>query len=192
MESGDIILQVQHLSYGYHPGNPVLKDVSVSVRKGEKVAVMGANGAGKSTFFLNLNGVLQAETGEIFYKGQKTEKKNLNELRRHVGFVFQDADSQIIASSVQAEVAFGPMNLKLSKEEVRERVDQALEYMDLQAYRSRPPHYLSGGEKKRVSIADIIAMHSEVILFDEPTAALDPLSADMLEEVLEKLSGEGR
>ncbi len=192
MESGDIILQVQHLSYGYHPGNPVLKDVSVSVRKGEKVAVMGANGAGKSTFFLNLNGVLQAETGEIFYKGQKTEKKNLNELRRHVGFVFQDADSQIIASSVQAEVAFGPMNLKLSKEEVRERVDQALEYMDLQAYRSRPPHYLSGGEKKRVSIADIIAMHSEVILFDEPTAALDPLSADMLEEVLEKLSGEGK
>ncbi|EOT24219.1 cobalt ABC transporter, ATP-binding protein [Eubacterium sp. 14-2] len=192
MESGDIILQVQHLSYGYHPGNPVLKDVSVSVRKGEKVAVMGANGAGKSTFFLNLNGVLQAETGEIFYKGQKTGKKNLNELRRHVGFVFQDADSQIIASSVQAEVAFGPMNLKLSKEEVRERVDQALEYMDLQAYRSRPPHYLSGGEKKRVSIADIIAMHSEVILFDEPTAALDPLSADMLEEVLEKLSGEGK
>ncbi len=192
MESGDIILQVQHLSYGYHPGNLVLKDVSVSVRKGEKVAVMGANGAGKSTFFLNLNGVLQAETGEIFYKGQKTGKKNLNELRRHVGFVFQDADSQIIASSVQAEVAFGPMNLKLSKEEVRERVDQALEYMDLQAYRSRPPHYLSGGEKKRVSIADIIAMHSEVILFDEPTAALDPLSADMLEEVLEKLSGEGK
>ncbi len=192
MESGDIILQVQHLSYGYHPGNPVLKDVSVSVRKGEKVAVVGANGAGKSTFFLNLNGVLQAETGEIFYKGQKTGKKNLNELRRHVGFVFQDADSQIIASSVQAEVAFGPMNLKLSKEEVRERVDQALEYMDLQDYRSRPPHYLSGGEKKRVSIADIIAMHSEVILFDEPTAALDPLSADMLEEVLEKLSGEGK
>lgn len=192
MESGDIILQVQHLSYGYHPGNPVLKDVSVSVRKGEKVAVMGANGAGKSTFFLNLNGVLQAETGEIFYKGQKTGKKNLNELRRHVGFVFQDADSQIIASSVQAEVAFGPMNLKLSKEEVRERVDQALEYMDLQDYRSRPPHYLSGGEKKRVSIADIIAMHSEVILFDEPTAALDSLSADMLEEVLEKLSGEGK
>ncbi len=192
MESGDIILQVQHLSYGYHPGNPVLKDVSVSVRKGEKVAGMGANGAGKSTFFLNLNGVLQAETGEIFYKGQKTGKKNLNELRRHVGFVFQDADSQIIASSVQAEVAFGPMNLKLSKEEVRERVDQALEYMDLQDYRSRPPHYLSGGEKKRVSIADIIAMHSEVILFDEPTAALDPLSADMLEEVLEKLSGEGK
>ena len=170
----------------------MLKDVSVSVRKGEKVAVMGANGAGKSTFFLNLNGVLQAETGEIFYKGQKTGKKNLNELRRHVGFVFQDADSQIIASSVQAEVAFGPMNLKLSKEEVRERVDQALEYMDLQDYRSRPPHYLSGGEKKRVSIADIIAMHSEVILFDEPTAALDPLSADMLEEVLEKLSGEGK
>lgn len=186
------ILGIEHLTYGYQPEHPVLQDVCLSIRKGEKIAVMGSNGAGKSTFFLNLNGVLQAEQGDIFYAGKKIGKKELNELRKNVGFVFQDADSQIIASSVQAEVAFGPMNLKLPKEEVRSRVNEALDYMNLQEYRERPPHYLSGGEKKRVSIADIIAVKSEVVLFDEPAAALDPLSADMLEEVLEKLSAEGK
>ena len=118
--------------------------------------------------------------------------EELNELRKNVGFVFQDADSQIIASDVQGEVSFGPMNLRLPREEVRKRVEEALEYMNITEYRNRPPHYLSGGEKKRVSIADIIAMKSEVVLFDEPTAALDPLSADMLEEVLAKLSAEGK
>lgn len=153
---------------------------------------MGSNGAGKSTFFLNLNGVLKAQSGEIYYQGTKMNTKDLKELRRHVGFVFQDADSQMIASTVEAEVAFGPMNLKISREEVEKRVTQALQYMDLQSYRQRPPHYLSGGEKKRVSIADIIAMQSEIILFDEPTTALDPLSADMLEQVLSDLSREGK
>lgn len=186
------ILNVQHLSYEYPSGHLALSDINLSVGMGEKIAVMGSNGAGKSTFFLNLNGVLKAQTGEIYYRGKRIGKKELKELCRHVGFVFQDADSQIIASTVEAEVAFGPMNLKLSREEIQQRVAQALKYMDLQSYRERPPHYLSGGEKKRVSIADIIAMQSEVILFDEPAAALDPLSADLLEQVLADLSREGK
>ncbi len=104
--------------------------------------------------------------------------------------MFQDADNQIIASSVKAEVSFGPMNLKLPREEVVRRVNMAMEYMNITEYGDRPPHYLSGGEKKRVAIADIIAMEPDVIIFDEPTAALDPLNAAMLEEVLEKLSAE--
>ena len=170
MEAEEII-RTEHLTYEYQAGCPALQDLSVSIRKGEKIAVMGSNGAGKSTFFLHLNGVLQAGKGKIFYGGSEIRRKDLNALRKHVGFVFQDADNQMIASSVQAEVAFGPMNLKLPKEEVKKRVSEALEYMDLQGYRERPPHYLSGGEKKRVSIADIIAMKPEVILFDEPTAA---------------------
>ena len=180
------------MSYGYPSGHLALSDISLSIGSGERIAIMGSNGAGKSTFFLNLNGVLKAQSGEIYYQGTKISGKELKELRRHVGFVFQDADSQMIASTVQAEVAFGPMNLKLSRDEVEKRVTQALQYMDLQSYRQRPPHYLSGGEKKRVSIADIIAMQSEIILFDEPTAALDPLSADMLEQVLADLSREGK
>ncbi len=186
------MIQVKNLTYEYQIGTYALNHINITVKKGEKIAVMGANGAGKSTFFLNLNGVLQPDGGEIIYKGKQIGKKELNELRKNVGFVFQDADSQIIASDVQGEVSFGPMNLKLPKEEVRKRVEEALEYMNITEYRNRPPHYLSGGEKKRVSIADIIAMKSEVVLFDEPTAALDPLSADMLEEVLVKMSAEGK
>lgn len=186
------IIKVKNLTYEYQTGTHALNHINITVKKGEKIAVMGSNGAGKSTFFLNLNGVLQPDSGEIHYRGKVIGKKELNELRKNVGFVFQDADSQIIASDVQGEVSFGPMNLKLPKEEVKRRVEEALEYMNITEYRNRPPHYLSGGEKKRVSIADIIAMKSEVVLFDEPTAALDPLSADMLEEVLAKLSAEGK
>lgn len=186
------IIQVKNLMYEFERGKPVLNHINITVKEGEKIAVMGSNGAGKSTFFLNLNGVFWPDEGEIVYRGNTITKKNQNELRKNVGFVFQDADSQIIASDVQGEVSFGPINLKLPKEEVRQRVEEALEYMNLTEYRDRPPHYLSGGEKKRVSIADVIAMKSEVVMFDEPTAALDPVSADMLEEVLGKLSAEGK
>ena len=188
----EVILQVRDLQYAYSDEKMALKGVDLDIRQGERIAVMGSNGAGKSTFFLNINGVLQSEHGEIFYRGQKMTKKTMNGLRKNVGIVFQDADSQIIASTVQSEVSFGPMNLKLSRNDVRDRVDEALSYMNLTDFRHRPPHYLSGGEKKRVSIADIIAMHPEIIIFDEPTAALDPVNADMLEEVLEKMAQEGK
>lgn len=188
----EVILQVRDLQYAYSDEKMALRGVDLDIRQGERIAVMGSNGAGKSTFFLNINGVLQSEHGEIFYRGQKMSKKTMNDLRKNVGIVFQDADSQIIASTVQAEVSFGPMNLKLSRSDVEDRVDEALAYMNLTDFRNRPPHYLSGGEKKRVSIADIIAMHPEIIIFDEPTAALDPVNADMLEEVLKKMAQEGK
>ncbi len=191
---GETILEVSHLSYLYGTDQEALKDVSVSMEKGEKIAVIGSNGAGKSTFFLNLNGVLTPHEGTVSYRGRviTKSKKDLNYLRKNVGIVFQDADNQIIASTVFQEVSFGPMNLKLTKEEVTERVREALSYMNITRMRDRAPHYLSGGEKKRVSIADIIAMKPEVIIFDEPTASLDPMNASMLEEVLKKLEQEGR
>ena len=109
-----------------------------------------------------------------------------------MSIVFQNADDQIIASTVRDEVAFGPMNLKLPKDEVASRVVEALAYMNLSGYQDRPPHYLSGGEKKRVSIADMIAMHPEIIIFDEPTASLDPQNAELLEGVLDRLSAGGK
>lgn len=186
------IIRTEGLCYSYESGHPALDDVSVTIREGERIAVVGSNGAGKSTFFLSLNGVLTPDQGEIVYRGARITKKSLNELRRQVGIVFQDADSQIIASSVLAEVSFGPMNLKLPRQEVAARVEEAMEYMNIAGFRDRPPHYLSGGEKKRVSIADIIAMKPEVIIFDEPTAALDPVNAAMLEDVLSRLSNEGK
>ena len=186
------ILQVKDIHFQYNDEKETLRGISLDIHEGEKIAVLGSNGAGKSTFFLNINGVLKSSSGEICYRGTTINKKNLNELRKNVGIVFQDADNQIIASTVEAEVSFGPMNLKLPREEVINRVDKALRYMNIYDFKKRAPHYLSGGEKKRVSIADIIAMESEIIIFDEPTAALDPLNAAMLEEVLAKMSEEGR
>ena len=188
----EIILQVKELFYSYTGEKNTLNNINLKIHRGEKVAVLGSNGAGKSTFFLNINGVLTPKSGKIIYKGKAITKKNLNELRKNIGIVFQDADNQIIASTVLAEVSFGPMNLKLPKDEVIKRVNEALDYMNISEFKERPPHYLSGGEKKRVSIADIIAMKSEVIIFDEPTAALDPLNSEMLEEVLKKLSIENK
>lgn len=192
MQEKEPILKVEDLHFTYNGEKTALNGVDLNIYEGEKIAVLGSNGAGKSTFFLNINGVLKSHHGDIYYRGEKITKKNLNDLRKNVGIVFQDADNQIIASTVMAEVSFGPMNLKLPKEEVISRVDKALEYMNISEFKDRPPHYLSGGEKKRVSIADIIAMESEVIIFDEPTAALDPLNAAMLEEVLQKMGDEGR
>lgn len=186
------ILQVKDLHFRYNDEKETLRGINLDIYEGEKIAVLGSNGAGKSTFFLNINGVLKSSAGQICYRGKTIDKKSLNELRKNVGIVFQDADNQIIASTVEAEVSFGPMNLKLPREEVVARVDKALAYMNISDFKKRAPHYLSGGEKKRVSIADIIAMESEIIIFDEPTAALDPLNAAMLEEVLGKMSQEGR
>ena len=186
------ILQVRDLRFCYDSGAPALDGVSLDVHAGERIAVLGPNGAGKSTFFLCLNGVLTPESGQILLDGKPVDRKMRKALCERVGIVFQNADDQIIASTVAAEVSFGPMNLRLPRDEVARRVDHALDYMDLQAFRARPPHDLSGGEKKRVSIADILAMESEVILLDEPAASLDPAGEERLERVLDRLSDEGR
>lgn len=185
------LLQVKNLCFAYDE-KTILKQINVSICRGERIAVMGSNGAGKSTFFLNLNGVLQPDSGEILLEGKTLKKKDFKELHRRVGFVFQDADSQIIASNVKAEISFGPMNLGLSKEEVRNRVAAAIEYMGLSRLADRAPQYLSGGEKKRVSIADILAMETEVLIFDEPMAALDPVNTQNVESILKRLHGDGK
>ena len=189
---GQPVLQARGLRFSYDGKGNALNGVSLDLYAGERVAVLGPNGAGKSTFFLCLNGVLTPEAGEILLDGRPAGRKDRQKLCERVGIVFQNADDQIIASTVAAEVSFGPMNLRLPKEEVVRRVDHALDYMDLQAFRARAPHELSGGEKKRVTIADILAMESEVILFDEPASSLDPAGEERLEAVLERLSAEGR
>jgi len=186
------ILKVEDLCFTYGNGKVALDGVNVNIYEGEKIAVIGSNGSGKSTFFLNINGVFTPEHGQIIYKDIVVNKKTLKELRKNIGIVFQDADSQIIASTVLAEIGFGPMNLKLPKEEVLNRVYEAMDYMNITDLKDRPPHYLSGGEKKRVSIADIIAMKPEIFIFDEPTVSLDPLNAMILEGVLEKLGSDGK
>lgn len=185
------LIEVKNLSFAYEE-KMVINNINLSIASNEKIAVVGPNGAGKSTFFLNLNGVLQPDGGEIYLLGKKIGKKDFQELRKKVGFVFQDADSQLIASNVKAEISFGPVNLGLSRDEVIKRVEEAIEYMSLSDLQERAPHYLSGGEKKSVSIADILAMEPELFIFDEPMAALDPVNAEKVERILEKLHQDGK
>jgi cobalt/nickel transport system ATP-binding protein len=189
----DELLRVENLNYCYDNKSVALNNASVTFRKGEIVAVLGGNGAGKSTFFLCCNGVLRPQSGKIFYKGEEISKskKDVYKLRQAVGLVFQDPDNQIIAGSVESEVSFGPMNLRLPREEVSRRVEEALEQMNISRYKNYAPQYLSGGEKKRVSIADILAMRPEMILLDEPTASLDPQNVDVLEQIIRKLNQKG-
>lgn len=189
------LLELQNVSFSYPEAAPALRNISIKVYPGERIAVLGNNGAGKSTFFLICNGILKPQTGSLFCRGQEItptySKKQLLELRQNVGIVFQDADNQIIASTVESEVSFGPMNLRLPLEQVQQQVDAALASMQLQTYRDRAPQNLSGGEKKRVSIADILAMQPQIILFDEPSASLDPYNTNLLEQTLQQLSQEG-
>jgi len=191
-EKGEL-LRVEDISYRYDDRFLALNNVSAVFRPGEIACVLGGNGAGKSTFFLCLNGVLRPQTGKIFLKGHeiKKGKKDIFFLRQTVGLVFQDPDSQIIAGTVESEVSFGPMNLYLPQDEVKDRVDRSLEQMNINMYKDFAPQYLSGGEKKRVSIADILAMRPEMILFDEPTASLDPQNTDVLEDIIKALNREG-
>lgn len=167
--------------------------MSLSVLPGERVALLGGNGAGKSTLFLCASGVLAPTGGEIFLGGRKLGRgrEDLRLLRRSVGMVFQDPDDQLLAPTVEGEVSFGPMNLRLPEGEISTRCSAALESMNLLEHRLRPPHYLSGGEKKRVSIADILAMAPQLILLDEPTASLDDAHTALLWETLERLHQSG-
>lgn len=189
----DVLLKLEEVSYQYEEGYQALKNISVAFRKGERVAVLGNNGAGKSTFFLCCNGVLRPQAGRILLNGREVShsKKDVNQLRQTVGLVFQDPDSQIIAGTVAGEISFGPMNLGLDTREVQLRVERSLEQMNLTGYENRAPQYLSGGEKKLVSVADIIAMEPEMILLDEPTASLDPENVALLERMLDQLSKSG-
>lgn len=187
------LLRLEHINYSYEGKYHALKDVSATIHRGERIAVLGGNGAGKSTFFLCCNGVLRPQTGEIFLNGQRiaNTKRDITLLRQTVGLVFQDPDSQIIGGTVENEISFGPMNLGLGQGEVRVRVTEALLRMNLEGYEKRAPQYLSGGEKKRLSIADILAMHPDLILLDEPTASLDPENVSLLEQTLNDLSAAG-
>lgn len=187
------LLRLEQVSYSYDHGAPALEALSVTVSAGEKIALVGENGAGKSTFLLCCNGVLAPTSGKIYWQGQPVgrDRRSLTRLRQGVGLVFQDPDAQLLAGTVEEEVSFGPMNLRLSREETAERVDRALAALSLEDFRLRAPQYLSGGEKKRVTLADALAMEPRLLLLDEPASSLDPGNARLLEENLERLSSQG-
>jgi len=172
----DYIIEARDLVFQY-PENeaPSLDGMSLTVRPGELVAVLGHNGSGKSTFAKHLNAILLPSGGVCYVAGIDTkEESSLLELRRTAGMVFQNPDNQIVATVVEEDVAFGLENLGIEPKEIRERVDQALRDVGMYEYRRHAPHRLSGGQKQRVAIAGIIAMRPKLIVLDEPTAMLDP------------------
>ena len=200
------IILTEHLTFVYDdevdegtPGEknivPALSDVSLSIRRGEYVAILGHNGSGKSTFAKLLNMILTPTSGKIFIDGKETTAPDLSEddmfaVREKVGMVFQNPDNQLVATVVEEDVAFGPENLGLPREEIRRRVDEGLKMVDMTAFARHAPHKLSGGQKQRVAIAGIIAMRPDVIIFDESTAMLDPIGREEVVGIMEKLNRE--
>ena len=204
MNEEKYIIKTENLSFTYFDGDvdemksdeiPALKNINLSVREGEYISVLGHNGSGKSTLAKLLNLILIPTSGKIFIDGKDVSDENLSEdevfeVRKKVGMVFQNPDNQIVATVVEEDVAFGPENLGLPREEIRRRIVNALNVVGMQDYARHAPHKLSGGQKQRVAIAGIIAMKPRVIIFDESTAMLDPIGRKSVIEIMEKLNRE--
>ncbi|GAB6149496.1 energy-coupling factor ABC transporter ATP-binding protein [Clostridium novyi] len=189
----EYILETKNLSFKYEDGTNALNNINLKIEKGKKIAFLGVNGAGKSTLFLNFNGILKPSSGEVLYKGEKIKYTHsyLNELRKNIGIVFQDPDNQLFSANVYQEVSFGAMNLDLEETEVRKRVDEGLKSVNMYEYKDKAVHFLSYGQKKRVSIADILVMEPEIIIFDEPTSSLDPKHAKQIVEIFNEINEVG-
>lgn len=195
-KSLEIEISAQNVYFQYEstdgtPPKEVLHGVSIDIRKGEFVALLGHNGSGKSTMAKHMNAILLPSGGKVLVGGMDTSDDDLlMDIRRAVGMVFQNPDNQLVATIVEEDVAFGPENLGVPSKEIRERVDEALKAVGMYEYRRHAPHKLSGGQKQRVAIAGIIAMRPQCIVFDEPTAMLDPRGRQEVMTTIDKLKNE--
>lgn len=183
------IFHIEGLTHHFADGTFALNDLSLTIQHGKKIALLGNNGAGKSTLFLHLNGLLQPTAGTIRFKGKKMkyDRKSLLSLRKQVGIVFQDPDSQLFSANVQQDISFGPMNLGWDRIKVQEKVNWAMAQTEVTELKDRPTHFLSLGQKKRVAIAGILAMEPDVWLLDEPTAGLDPYFSRQIMALLDSI-----
>lgn len=180
-------LSVRDLRFSYPGGGEVLCGLDLSVDQGERVAVLGPNGAGKTTLMLHLIGILAAGAGQIEVAGTRLEDSTVREIRRRVGLVFQDPDDQLFMPTVSQDVAFGPANFGVAGEELAARVRRALDQVGAGHLAGSAPHHLSGGERRRVSLATVLAMEPEILVLDEPTSGLDPAGRRELAGVLASL-----
>ena len=193
-KQNDIILEAKNLYFSYDGEKTYSLDgLSLKIKRGRKVAFMGANGSGKSTFFLCCNGIYKPSKGALYFDGEPVDysRKGLLKLRGKVGIIFQDPDNQLFSASVYQEISFGILNLGVSKEEAKKEVEKVIEYLEITPFRHKPTHALSGGQKKQVSIADILVMHPDIIILDEPAAALDPKHTTMVNQIVDQLTEEG-
>ena len=196
--AGPGLLVVDDLRYAYLGRIPALDGVSLTVRAGEKVALLGANGCGKSTLLKVLDGLVFADSGTYRAFGAEVTEEALEDeqfnrgFRSRMGFIFQNSDSQVFSPNVRQEVAFGPLNMGMHADQVEQRVADTLAMLEIESLADRAPYQLSGGQKKRVAIASVLVMNPEVLLFDEPTAALDPRTQRWLVELIVELSQAGK
>lgn len=192
----DIMIKIENVSYEYSSYidesiQLAVKDLSLEVKRGEFLAVLGHNGSGKSTLAKMINGLILPSKGDVFVNGINTRDENrIWDIRSTAGMVFQNPDNQIVATIVEEDVAFGPENLGIPPAEIRRRVDDALEVVEMSEYKRHAPHLLSGGQKQRVAIAGILAMEPDCIIFDEPTAMLDPVGRQEVLDTVKKLNKE--
>ncbi|MEM3833545.1 MAG: ATP-binding cassette domain-containing protein [Thermoprotei archaeon] len=183
----EIVIEMKNIKYVYPDGHVALKNVNLRIFKGERVGILGANGAGKSTLLMLTNGLFKPTEGQIHVFGMSMDKNNLHRIRMKVGLVFQDPDDQLFSPTVLDDVAFGPLNMGLPKDEALQRAREAIKIVGLEGYEDRPPHHLSIGEKKKVAIATILAMNPEILILDEPTVNLDPKSKVEMIKFINKL-----
>lgn len=186
------LIETQDLCHAYSTSVvDVLHNINFIADAQQRIAVLGPNGAGKSTLFRHFNGIIRPKSGSVLIRGEPITKANLPEVRRFVGLVFQNPDDQVFSPTVEQDIAFGPSNLGLDRETVAARVDRVVAMLGLEDLRSRAPHHLSGGEKKRVAIAGVLAMEPQVMVLDEPTAGLDPRGVKELFGFLNELPKTG-
>ena len=191
--SGEILFDIRHVSHTFETEEgktfDALKDVTAQIKKGEFTAIIGTNGSGKSTLARHLNALLIPTEGELIVEGMRTsDAGRVWDIRQKVGMVFQNPDNQLVAAVVEEDVAFGPENLGVPPEEIRERVDLALEKVGMTSYRKQAPSMLSGGQKQRVAIAGVLAMKPDCIVLDEPTAMLDPKGRKEVMDTIHELN----
>ncbi|MFI5253205.1 MAG: energy-coupling factor ABC transporter ATP-binding protein [Bacteroidota bacterium] len=190
MEVTMIAVDVRHLHFRYHDNHVALRDVSLEIQEGESVGLIGPNGAGKSTFLMHLNGILPESPADkpcVMIHGTPVNEKNLLQIRREVGLLFQDPDDQLFCPTVYEDVAFGPVQFGIPENEVKKLVKEALEKVGLRGFEKRSPHHLSSGEKQRVCLAGILVSNPKILALDEPTRALDPRGKRKLKELLENI-----
>ena len=190
----DWVIEAENLSYSYE-GNDrkALDGLSVRIGRGRKVAFMGGNGSGKSTFFLCLNGILRPDEGRVLVDGEQVSytRKGLLDVRKKVGIVFQEPDNQLFSASVFQEISFGILNLGADEETARREVERVIRELYITPFKDRPAHALSGGQKKQVAIADILVMHPQVMILDEPASALDAVHTKKVHELVNRLTEQG-
>lgn len=182
------MIRLEDVSFSYEKGRLAVKNISLGVEEGERVAILGPNGAGKSTILKLVAGLISPDSGRILMSGKELTRGNAQELRRGIGFLFQEPDDQIFMPSVREDVAFGPYNLGLAVEEVSERVSEAMKLTGIEDFGDRVPHKMSTGEKKRVAIAGILAMRPRILLLDEPCSSLDGKTRKRLMDLVNSLN----